>query len=164
MKSTPNLLFELYRQLYQSLIHTLKCWVLSKVTSSTFFCIFWMTRTRIKPRSHGQLANTLTIMPMGRYCRKYYIYTKNEVWNAISSRRRSYRYCCMDALLGGWLNGWRRSSTAIIQECCEQYWTGPGGNTPHGANCTATDHLSRKLYKLDEPDMPDTAGEAKTRS
>ena len=25
-------------------------------------------------------------------------------------------------------------------------------------------HLSRKLYKLDEPDMPDTAGEAKTRS
>ena len=25
-------------------------------------------------------------------------------------------------------------------------------------------HLSRKLYKLDESDMPDTAGEAKTRS
>ena len=36
------------------------------------------------------------------------------------------RYCCMDALLGRWLNGWRRSSTAIIQECCEQYWTSPG--------------------------------------
>ena len=37
--------------------------------------------------------------------------------------------------------------------------------TPHNdANCTATYHLSRKLYKLDEPDMPDTAGEAKTRS
>ena len=50
------------------------------------------------------------------------------------------------------------------EECCEQYWTGPGSNTPHGANCTATYHLSRKLYKLDEPDMPDTAGEAKTRS
>ena len=31
-------------------------------------------------------------------------------------------------------------------------------------NYTATYHLSRKLYKLDEPDMPDTAGEAKTRS
>ena len=28
-----------------------------------------------------------------------------------------------------------------------------------GANCTATYHLSRKLYRLDEPDMPDTAGE-----
>ena len=25
-------------------------------------------------------------------------------------------------------------------------------------------YLSRKLSKLDEPDMPDTAGEAKTRS
>ena len=56
------------------------------------------------------------------------------------------------------------SSTAIIQEFCEQYWTGPGSNTPQGANCMATYHLSRKLYKLDEPDMPDTAGEAKTRS
>ena len=72
--------------------------------------------------------------------------------------------CCMDALLGHWLNGWRRSSTAIIEECCEQYWTGPGSNTPHGANCTATYYLSRKLYKLDEPNMPDTAGKAKTRS
>ena len=82
-------------------------------------------------------------------------------WNAVSSRLRSCRYCCMDALLGHWLNGWRRSSTAIIQECCEQYWTGPGSNTPHGANCTATYHLSRKLYKLDEPDMPDTAGRNK---
>ena len=85
-------------------------------------------------------------------------------WNAVSSRLRSCRYCCMDALLGRWLNGWRRSSTAIIQECCEQYRTGPGSNTPHGANCTATYHRSQKLYKLDEPDMPDTAGEAKTRS
>ena len=43
-------------------------------------------------------------------------------------------------------------------------WTGLGSNTPHGANCTATYHLSWKLYKLDELDMPDTAGEAKTRS
>ena len=48
----------------------------------------------------------------------------------------------MDALLGRWLNGWRRSSTAIIQECCEQYWTGPGSNIPHCANCTANYHLS----------------------
>ena len=37
--------------------------------------------------------------------------------------------------------------------------------TPHkGANYTVTYHLSRKLSKLDEPDMPDTAGEARTRS
>ena len=26
--------------------------------------------------------------------------------------------------------------------------------TPHCTNCTATYHLSRKLYRLDEPDMP----------
>ena len=87
-----------------------------------------------------------------------------DKWNVVSSRLRSCRFCCMDALLGHWLNGWRRSSTAIIQECCEQYWTGPGSNTSQGANCMATYHLSRKLYKLDEPDMPDTAGEARTRS
>ena len=30
-------------------------------------------------------------------------------WNAVYSRQRSYRYCCMDALLGRKLNGWRRS-------------------------------------------------------
>ena len=40
----------------------------------------------------------------------------------------------------------------------------PGSNTPQGTNYTVTYHLSRKLYKLDEPDMPDTAGEARTRS
>ena len=40
----------------------------------------------------------------------------------------------------------------------------PGGNTPQDTNCTATCHLSRKLFKLDEPDMQDTAGEAGTNS
>ena len=39
-----------------------------------------------------------------------------------------------------------------------------GSNTPQGTNYTVTYHLSRKLYKLDEPDMPDIAGEARTRS
>ena len=37
-------------------------------------------------------------------------------------------------------------------------------NTQQGTNYTVTNHLSRKIYKLDEPDMPDTAGEARTRS
>ncbi len=37
-------------------------------------------------------------------------------------------------------------------------------NTPQGTNCTATCPLSRKLFKLDEPDMQDTAGEAGTNS
>ena len=43
-------------------------------------------------------------------------------------------------------------------------WTSPGGNTPQGTNYTATCLPSRKLSKLDEPDMQDTAGEARMRS
>ena len=49
-------------------------------------------------------------------------------------------------------------------ECCEQYWTSPGGNTPQGSNYTAICLPSRKLSKLDEPDIQDTAGEAGTTS
>ena len=37
--------------------------------------------------------------------------------------------------------------------------TSPGDNTSQSSSCTATDHTSRKLSKLDEPDMQDTAGE-----
>ena len=47
---------------------------------------------------------------------------------------------------------------------CEQYLTSPGGNTPQGTNYTAIGLLSRKLSKLDEPDMQDTAREAGTSS
>ena len=42
--------------------------------------------------------------------------------------------------------------------------TSPGGNTTQDNNCTATWFLSRKLLKLDEPDMQDTAGEEGTSS
>ena len=49
---------------------------------------------------------------------------------------------------------------AITQECCVQSWTSPGSSTPQDTNCTATCPLSRKLLKLDETDMQDTAGEA----
>ena len=45
-----------------------------------------------------------------------------------------------------------------------QSWTSPGGNTPQDTNCTATWPPSRKLFKLDEPDMQDTAGEGGTNS
>ena len=38
------------------------------------------------------------------------------------------------------------------------------GNTPQDTNYTATCLTSRKLFKLDEPDMQDTAGEAGTSS
>ena len=54
--------------------------------------------------------------------------------------------------------------TAITQECCKQYWTSPGSNTTQGTNYTATCLPSWKLYKLDEPDTHDTAGEARTNS
>ena len=53
---------------------------------------------------------------------------------------------------------------AITQECCKQYWTSPGGNTPQDTNYTATCFPSRKLSKLDELDMQDTAEEAGTSS
>ena len=53
---------------------------------------------------------------------------------------------------------------AITQECCVQSWTSPGSSTPQDTNCTATCPLSRKLFKLDEPDMQDTAGEAEMNS
>ena len=43
----------------------------------------------------------------------------------------------------------------ITQECCEQYWTSPGVNTPQGTNYTATYFPSRKLFRLDESDMQD---------
>ena len=57
-----------------------------------------------------------------------------------------------------------KSLTATIQECCEQYWTGPGGNTPQSSSYTATYHPSRKLSKLDEPDMQDIPWEVGTSS
>ena len=41
-------------------------------------------------------------------------------------------------------------------------WTSPGGNTPQDTNYTATCLPLWKLYKLDEPDTQDTAGEART--
>ena len=46
----------------------------------------------------------------------------------------------------------------------EQYWTNPGGNTPQNSSYIATDQTSRKLSKLDEPDMRDTAGKVRTKS
>ena len=49
---------------------------------------------------------------------------------------------------------------AITQECCKQYWTSPGGDTPLDTNYTATCLPSQKLSKLDEQDMQGTAGEA----
>ena len=57
------------------------------------------------------------------------------------------RYCYMDLLHGRWLNRWRKSLTATTQECCEQFWTSPGGNTPQSTSCTAT-YLPSRNYKV----------------
>ena len=50
------------------------------------------------------------------------------------------------------------------QECCEQYWTGPGSNTLQSSSCPATYYPSPKLSKLDETVMQDTAGEVGSSS
>ena len=42
--------------------------------------------------------------------------------------------------------------------------TSPGDKAPHNSSGTATYHPSRKLSKLDELDMRDTAGEVGTDS
>ena len=64
----------------------------------------------------------------------------------------------------GWLVFWHVKSYWIIQAEIKQYWTSPGGNTPQGTNYMATCLPSRKLSKLDEPDMQDTAGDTRTSS
>ena len=51
---------------------------------------------------------------------------------------------------------------AKLKQQCQKITTSPGGNTPQDINYTATCLLSRKLSKLDEPDVQDTAGEAGT--
>ena len=54
---------------------------------------------------------------------------------------------------------WQLHKNAAMQS-----WTSPGSNTPQDTNCTATCPLSRKLFKLGEPDMQDIAGEAEMNS
>ena len=45
-----------------------------------------------------------------------------------------------------------------------QYWNSPRDSTRQSSSCVATYYPSRKLSKLDEPDMQDTAGEVGTNS
>ena len=42
----------------------------------------------------------------------------------------------------------KRSLTATTQECCEQYWTSPRGNTLQSNSYTATYHPSEKTIKI----------------
>ena len=57
-----------------------------------------------------------------------------------------------------------KSLRATTKECCEQYWTSPGGNTQQSTSCMATYLPSLKLSMLHEPDMQETGGEAGTSS
>ena len=64
------------------------------------------------------------------------------------------------------LNDNKSTKRKFLRDLCLHFGfsSDPGGNTPQDTNCTATYPLSGKLFKLDEPDMQDTAGEAGTNS
>ena len=65
-----------------------------------------------------------------------------------------------------WWYGFRTASRtcSILDVAFLCNWSGPGGSTPQSSICTATYHPSRKLSKLNEPDMQDTAREVGTSS
>ena len=79
-------------------------------------------------------------------------------------KRSFFQAVVMILLYGCELNVDRKSLMAITWECCKQYWTTPGGNTPQSSSYTATYHPSRKLSKLDESDMRNTVGEVRMNS
>ena len=81
-------------------------------------------------------------------------------------KRRFFQAVVMSILL-------YRCTTLTLSKCMEKKLDGnftrmlrasPGGRIPQSSSCTATYHLSRKLSKLDESDMRDTAGEVGTNS
>ena len=61
---------------------------------------------------------------------------------------------------------WTKTKQLIFKYwlCYEQFWTSPGDSIPQNSCSMATYYPSRKLPKLDEPDMQDTAGEVRTNS
>ena len=77
------------------------------------FCVHW--HGGHSPRRF--VPNYAVVFRLGCICQYRYVIGYRSYgnqtwpikWNAVSSRRRSCRYCCMDALFGCWLNGWRRS-------------------------------------------------------
>ena len=95
-----------------------------------------------------------------RTCSAWFFFLKN---NFLYLMIRHYRYN-QRQWLRYTLNVYICIYIFTTQECCEQYWTRPGGNTPQDTNYTATCLPSRKLSKLNEPNMQDTAGEAGTSS
>ena len=86
--------------------------------------------------------------------------------NAVSSKQQSSRYCCVDALTTWTLTKGMEieldgNYSRLLRAIVNMSWRQP---PPQGSSCTATYHPSRKISKLDEPDMQDTAGEVETNS
>ena len=90
-------------------------------------------------------------------------YQSNKIKHSFFSKQQLYQYCCMNALHGRWPSVRRESLMAIAQECCELYWTSPGGSIPQSTRYTDTYQPSRKPSKLDEQDVQDTAGEERAQ-
>ena len=91
-----------------------------------------------------------------------YVYFASIIWKSdlTDKMKCSFFQAAVVLILPYGCTTW---TLTITQECCEQYWTNPGGNTRQRTNYTAY-LTSRKLSTLDEADMQDTAGEAKTSS
>ena len=70
----------------------------------------------------------------------------------------------IDAPHWPWLSAWRKSLTAITQECYEPYWINPLSSIPQNSRCTVNYLPSLKPFKSDEEDMQDIAGEIKVSS
>ena len=97
----------------------------------------------VKLFSHHTLENPLHAAQW-----KLFILEKNTLKVNLPTSYLHTNYICTDklfAMLG-----------AILKS--------PGDNTPQDTNYSATYLPSRKLYKLDEPDTQDTAGEGRTSS
>ena len=90
-------------------------------------------------------------MYIGRNCVSFYLPSIGRIDTAI------WMYY-IDANKTAGEKSWRQPHKNAARNI-EQVW-----DASQISSCTATYHPSRKLTKLDEPDMQDTAGEVRTNS
>ena len=74
-----------------------------------------------------------------------------KLWS--TSKRIIVSHLIVSSVFVGWIN-------FVIFSCGHR--TSNGGSAPQNSRGTTTNHPSRKLSKLDKPDMQDTAGEIGT--
>ena len=81
----------------------------------------------------------------------------SDLWKSDQTNKMKHRFFsnCDRVDTAIWMHymdaNWRYGEkvlTATIQECCEQYWTSPGGNTPQSSSCTATYHPFTKTIPV----------------